>query len=284
MDSRNALNRIKSNADTIQAPALADTTFTAWAKAGYSRKMLSDHEFIEQVNVRNIRCRHMKGILEYKRGISEANAAFMKTAHFTRLEQLRKEINGGDQAIASMKKFLATSNGRISLTGTTREKLQRVQVLLPAKMQEIEDKISIRDQLRHQTPEYAHLVELELDAAHYYEDIGLTAAMRRALISQRSGGQGRNNRGRVFEEYVSDVIREFLIPAIAQRHSICVQDIFPVRNIKLGMASFKGVTAEIDCLICTAAPRPDRLDAWKPKGTFCRVLAAVEVCFCGQMC
>ena len=44
------------------------------------------------------------------------------------------------------------------------------------------------------------------------------------------------------------------------------------------MASNKGSTAELDSVICIRTQRPERMDALKPKGTFCKVLAVVEVC------
>ena len=45
-----------------------------------------------------------------------------------------------------------------------------------------------------------------------------------------------------------------------------------------GMASNKGSTAELDSVICIRTRRPERMDALKPRGTFCKVLAVVEVC------
>ena len=48
--------------------------------------------------------------------------------------------------------------------------------------------------------------------------------------------------------------------------------------IVIGMASNKGSTAELDSVICVRTNRPERMDALKPRGTFCKVLAVVEVC------
>ena len=45
----------------------------------------------------------------------------------------------------------------------------------------------------------------------------------------------------------------------------------------LGMASSKGTTAELDSMICIRVDRPARMDCLKPKGSFCKVLAVVEV-------
>jgi hypothetical protein len=44
------------------------------------------------------------------------------------------------------------------------------------------------------------------------------------------------------------------------------------------MASNKGSTAELDSVICVRMDRPERMDAMKPRGMFCKVLAVVEVC------
>ena len=43
------------------------------------------------------------------------------------------------------------------------------------------------------------------------------------------------------------------------------------------MASSKGTTAELDSVICMKTERPSRLNTVKPKGTFCKVLAVIEV-------
>ena len=45
----------------------------------------------------------------------------------------------------------------------------------------------------------------------------------------------------------------------------------------VGMASSKGTTAELDSVICVRVDRPARMDSLKPKGSFCKVLAVVEV-------
>ena len=43
------------------------------------------------------------------------------------------------------------------------------------------------------------------------------------------------------------------------------------------MASSKGTTAELDSLVCIRIDRPSRMNAFKPKGSFCKVLAVIEV-------
>jgi hypothetical protein len=45
------------------------------------------------------------------------------------------------------------------------------------------------------------------------------------------------------------------------------------------MASIKGSAAELDSMICVKADRPIGWDFKKPKGSFCKVLAVVEVSF-----
>jgi hypothetical protein len=47
--------------------------------------------------------------------------------------------------------------------------------------------------------------------------------------------------------------------------------------MEIGMASNKGSTAELDSVICIRSERPARITAMKTKGSFCKVLAVVEV-------
>ena len=48
-------------------------------------------------------------------------------------------------------------------------------------------------------------------------------------------------------------------------------------SFSIGMASSKGTTAELDSLVCIRIDRPSRMNAFKPKGSFCKVLAVIEV-------
>ena len=92
---------------------------------------------------------------------------------------------------------------------------------------------------------------------------------------QKRGGQGRNSRGRSFENTADSVLSEYLVPLLAKKNDLDVSDLLIVRNIKLGMASSKGSTAELDSVICVRAERPEGLNV--RRGSFCRVLAVVEV-------
>jgi hypothetical protein len=81
-----------------------------------------------------------------------------------------------------------------------------------------------------------------------------------------------------FHPLVCSVLLENLIPQLASQYNVNPDELLVVRNIKLGMASSKGSTAELDSLICIRSERPERLIGAKPKGAFCKVLAVVEVC------
>ena len=121
------------------------------------------------------------------------------------------------------------------------------------------------------------LKDAERRCLELYESIGLSNAQEAVGSMQLFGGHGRNNRGKSFEAVAADVVKSHLIPDVAHKRGLDKERVFAVRNVKLGMASSKGSTAEFDCLLCVKDKRPDRLENIKQKGIFCRVIAVVEV-------
>jgi hypothetical protein len=121
------------------------------------------------------------------------------------------------------------------------------------------------------------LKDAERRCLELYESIGLSDAQEAVGSMQLFGGHGRNNRGKSFEAVAADVVKNHLIPDVAHKRGLDEESVFAVRNVKLGMASSKGSTAEFDCLLCVKDKRPDRLENIKQKGIFCRVIAVVEV-------
>ena len=216
------------------------------------------------------------------------------------------------------------------------KKVANVQLLLPAKIVDIEAKILLRTDLRSSNPQYVSVQLLrsmmvdviksslfsasivlisetivastllmldvffsllqylfmtiyivlqevfkdsERRCLELYESIGLSDAREAVGSMQLFGGHGRNSRGKSFEAVAADVVRSHLIPDVAHKRGIDKHSVFAVRNVKLGMASSKGSTAEFDCLLCVKDKRPDRLENIKQKGIFCKVIAVVEVSF-----
>lgn len=90
-------------------------------------------------------------------------------------------------------------------------------------------------------------------------------------------GVKRQNNGKGFEETAFPVIERKLIPRLALLYGLQQSDIFIVRNVKFGIATSRGSTGELDCLVCTRIPTPARFVNVKPKSSFCKVLAVVEI-------
>jgi len=158
-------------------------------------------------------------------------------------------------------------------------RIHRIQQLLPLKEIEVKSLAQKLDILKHTTPEYEALIQAAQQVKECHEDIGLTAANTSLQLSQQDSGRGRNRRGVRFEDAANTVITTHLLPLIAVKENVPVSDLIVVRNVKLGMASQRGTTAEIDSLVCMCAPRPASLAGHRiaRSGEFCRVLAVIEV-------
>ena len=68
-----------------------------------------------------------------------------------------------------------------------------------------------------------------------------------------------------------------MIPLLAVKNGLKESELFIIKNVKFGTASSKGSTGELDSIICTRIPFPDRFVGVKPRSSFCKVLAVVEI-------
>ena len=83
----------------------------------------------------------------------------------------------------------------------------------------------------------------------------------------------------VFIDLLMDVLIHLFICLFINLSIYLLSSIFDnfSSSFFIGMASSKGTTAELDSLVCIRIDRPSRMNAFKPKGSFCKVLAVIEV-------
>jgi len=233
---------------------------------------LNDQEFSGRVLVRDIRKMNHLKLQEVENQLMKAKIAFDANPNSVMLYELDRLIHGAEQAITSMKKFIETVSDNIRVT----DKKRAIEIALPLKKEEHIKNISTRDMKRKETPEFQAYIDAIKRVEDTYDEIGLNLAIQNATALSSKGGDGRNSRGKNFESRARLLLEELLVPSIADKYGYDKDDVFIVQNMKLGMASIKGTCSELDCMICVRSERPLTLDV-KPKGTFCKVLAIIEV-------
>lgn len=153
--------------------------------------------------------------------------------------------------------------------------------MLPRKLQQLNEKLAQRRKLQTGNAEYKKYVVAEKALHDLQRSIGLVEAMEQLRRFKVRSGRGREQRGNTFEDYSMEVVRERLLPRLAVKHNVPVEDMFCLRNSKLALAQGTGGAGEFDCIVCVRAPKPARLENFKHRGVYCKVLAIVEVsCFC----
>lgn len=279
-------------------PPTTDTEcFLKWTREISKRKWISDLEFRERVALRELRKQFAVEIADLEQQLQHAKELFALDPNSFKITELDRQISNGKQAVFNMERLLQSGVGETATTTmlqgeeveeTSDEsqplqnnklagKIAHVATIYPSKREELAANIVERDRLRGITPTYFAYQEALDSLSSFFDTIGLNVAEKNVGTVQKKGGQGRNSRGRSFENTADAVLTEYLVPLLADRYQYNVSDLLVVRNIKLGMASSKGSTAELDSVICVRAERPPRLDSVKPRGSFCRVLAVVEV-------
>lgn len=96
LSGRDALLRLYQNANFMTSPALDPTVFKLWLEAVSSRKMDTDFEFTERIKLRELRRLHIDAINEVESQLELSRASFMTCAAFDELDQLDREIAGGE--------------------------------------------------------------------------------------------------------------------------------------------------------------------------------------------
>jgi hypothetical protein len=304
-----AIDRLVQKANHHVPPTLSPSEFRLWAKEICERKFRTDAEFRQRIGVRELRKRFVAEISECESTVLVAKAAYEKDPNAVRLTELDRAISNGLQATNNMERLLSDADnwlvegangdddGNESSGGgggvddgdmggedptvlprdrKLFERVDRVRQAYPIKLEDLRLNLEERDRLRQSTPAFHAYQESMERLEALYERIGLNAAEDSLTSVQKTGGQGRNHRGRSFENTADAVLTEFLLPYLAAKHGFNVSDLIVVRNIKLGMASSKGSTAELDSLVCVRRARPESLDH-KPRGSWVLVLGVVEV-------
>jgi hypothetical protein len=276
-----ALMRLIEKTNHCVPPTTDTEEFLSWSRELSKRKWKSDIEFRERVALRELRKEFAVEIAELEQQSLRAKEMYDLDPNSVRIIELDRQILNGKQAVFNMERLLQgggiSRGAEIDETNKLASKIAHVETIYPLKREELAANIVERDQLREVTPTFFAYQEA-LDAlSQFYDTIGLDVAEKNVGTVQKKGGQGRNTRGRSFENTADAVLTEYLVPLLADRYQYNVSDLLVVRNIKLGMASSKGSTAELDSVICVRAERPPRIDGAKPRGSFCRVLAVVEV-------
>jgi len=96
LKGRDAMLRLYQNANFMTSPALDPTVFKQWLEAVSSRKMETDFEFTERIKLRELRRLHIDSINEIESQLELSRASFMTCAAFEELDQLDKDIAGGN--------------------------------------------------------------------------------------------------------------------------------------------------------------------------------------------
>jgi len=244
--------------------------FTEWFHSVGTRKLSTDSGYRSKLFVREIKKKYADILDPIFARLKNSQMALESTAEYTEWKELERLVIAGQHAVTSMEKFVQEND--MSPSPRMIEKLESVRSLLPTKRQDLERNLTRYNELRASC---VPLQEYERAMAEYSKiaaEVGLTSAQQFQTDAQKDSGSGRNNRGKSFESQAVEIVRNCLLPYLAEKHNVPVEEMIIVQNIRLGMASANGSTAEIDSFVCIrngACP--------KPKGTHVIVLAIVEV-------
>lgn len=320
---RDASEKLLHNAKFQKNPIFSKENFLEWLRCVAKRRLRTDKEFINRVALRNLRKSHKSILQAVESTEKSARKAFNKTENAQRIYSIEHTLEGSSHAVRNMKKFvnygisediafhnntninepdsnIFDKGNELAITtknkvkdanlGDTQSqqqamqlKMDRVRALIPTKELEVERLTIELENLKNETPEYFILQDATSRLKSCYSEIGLDAANDVLKSSQQLSGRSRNERGFSFEDAAEDVLVNYLLPDLAAKESMQVSELVLVRNVKLGMASQKGSTAEIDCLVCVrGAPCPKSVSETGTQAAFksvdfCRVLAVVEV-------
>lgn len=293
LSGTDALGALRAGARRVVNPLFNYADFEVFMKELVQRKLRSgDKEFVAKCEVRDMRRQHKGELEKVDRRFSLARNAYMESDVCARLEALDQSVRGGRQAVQSMRKFVE-SEVEDSDDEVIKKKRENCKLLLPDKICQLAKDEATRRQVRESSEEYRALESATTDREEVYVKLGLRG--REKLCQQLSSGEGRgrNERGRSFENAAYSTLTELLKPKIVDKYLLntrtltCDDDeIFCLRNIKFGMASVKGGTAEFDSLVCRSV-KGDRESlsgaggSWnsnmKNGRVYVEVLAVVEV-------
>lgn len=268
-----ALNQLINSVRYEVSPLRSSNMFTDWFQSVGTRKLITDSEYRSKLFVREIKRKHSQVLDPIVTRLRNSQTVLETTTEYIEWKELERLITSGNHAVDSMEKFLIENYiNDVNTAPRMIEKLESVRSLLPTKQKDLAINLARYNELRASS---AALQEYEEAMAQYTAiacEVGLTCAEQFKSDARKEGGSGRNFRGKSFESQSVEIVRSCLLPYLADKYNVSVEDMLIVQNLRLGMASSNGSTAEIDSVVCVrngACP--------KPKGTYVTVLAIVEV-------
>lgn len=174
----------------------------------------------------------------------------------------------------NIEKFLSESILKFPKAISKQEKVLSILPLKKAELDEISRELEL---LKERTPSFGRYMDVFQQLEDFYSRVGLFVAEERSMDGISSGGRSRNNRGKVFENLAEIVLREYLVPYLSSMHKVDPEEMLILRNVRIGTSVLRGNTAEIDCLICIRGDSPETVIKSKARGSWCKVLAVVEV-------
>lgn len=317
LTNEQAMAHINTRKRFAVPPQLFPSVFLDWAKHACSEKaaLPFENEFQLGVNVREIRRKHADKLqvcegaytAAKERMYSAGNVPGSKQSVGELIERLNTEILNLQYSVASYQTLNSINIHDVAADDNIRVPIQMVQSeasetlfgpsmgsrvytsaalrqrqlyaieMLPRKLQQLNEKLGLRRKLLASSTEYKAFIAAEKTLHDLQRSIGLVEAMDQMRRFKVRNGRGRGQRGSTFEDFSMAVVREHLLPQLALKHNVPLEDMFCLRNSKLALAQGTGGTGEFDCIVCIRAPKPARLESYKHKGVFCKVLAIVEV-------
>jgi hypothetical protein len=246
----------------------------------------NDKEFASKCGVRDLRRNHREELQVVDKAYFKALKSFERCPSSSTLNDLDRSIRGAEQAVQSMTKFIESE---VVPEAANAAKIEKCRALLPNKKTQLAADVVRRDAVRTDSHTYQTLILHEAEREEVYERIGLRARLELARQESKGSGTGRKARGKDFETEAFSALETYYVPKIAAELGIDAKELICVRNMKFGLASSKGSTAEIDSLICRRVSKKDAL-SWsvfnssssgssstKPAWTAVEVLAVCEV-------
>lgn len=217
---------------------------------------------------------HKNDILAYQQEIERFQQEFQLSQNFERIMFLERRLFSTKKAIENIEKFL---NETIIKYPKAISKQEKVLEILPSKKLELDEITLELEMLKQSTPSFGQYMEVVQQLKDFYSKVGLFVAEEKSMNGISSGGRSRNSRGKIFENLAERVLREYLVPYLSSMYRVLPEDILILRNVRIGASVLRGTTAEIDCLICTRGELPEDSIRVKARGSWCKVLAVIEV-------
>lgn len=317
LTSNEAMLHLNSKKRFLVPPPLFPDVFLSWAKHACLVKdsFTFENEYRLGVKVREIRRKNMEKLNRCEAIYANAKEIMFTTGNLDGfkesvgeiIDRLNKEILRLQYSVASYQTLksidihdvdeqdkiripiqMAQSEalgtgmgpsmiGKVYSSARLRQRQLYAIEILPRKIQQLDEKLALRGKLQAGNAEYKSFVAAEKSLHDLQRSIGLVDAIDQLRRFKVCNGQSREHRGSTFEDFSMVVVRENLLPKLAAKHNVPVEDMFCLRNSKLALAQGSGGAGEVDCIVCVRAPKPARLDSYKHKGVFCKVLAIVEV-------